>query len=84
MLDEAGLIYWPPRGAVPRQKRYEDESPGVPIQDIVTDIRPLSHTAKERTGYPTQKPLALLERIIRASSNEGDFVLTMAEWRASP
>ena len=75
MLDEAGLIYWPPRGAVPRQKRYEDESPGVPIQDIVTDIRPLSHTAKERTGYPTQKPLALLERIIRASSNEGDLVL---------
>ena len=75
LLDHAGLIYWPPRGTVPRQKRYADENPGTPIQDVVTDIRPLSHGAKERTGYPTQKPLALLDRIIRASSNEGDVVL---------
>ena len=75
MLDAAGLIYWPPRGKTPRQKRYADENPGTPIQDVVTDIPPLSHSAKERTEYPTQKPLALLLRIIEASSNEGDIVL---------
>ena len=75
MLDQAGLIYWPPRGNVPRQKRYMDENPGAPIQDVVTDIRPLSHTSKEKTDYPTQKPLALLDRIIRASSNPDDLVL---------
>ena len=75
MLDEAGLVYWPERGSIPQQKRYVDESAGVPIQDIVADIAPLSAQAKERIGYPTQKPLALLERIIKASSNEGDFVL---------
>ena len=75
LLDEAGLVYWPPRGSVPQQKRYSDENPGVPIQDIITDIRPLSSQSQERLGYPTQKPLALLERIISASSNEGDVVL---------
>ena len=75
LLDEAGLVYWPPNGNVPRQKRYLEESPGVKIQDIVNDIRPLSAQAKERLGYPTQKPEALLERIISASSNEGDVVL---------
>ena len=75
LLDEAGLIHWPPRGKSPGQKRYVHENPGTLIQDVVTDIRPLSHAAKEKTGYPTQKPLALLDRIIRASSNEGDMVL---------
>ena len=75
LLDEAGLIHWPPRGRIPRQKRYLDENPGTLIQDIVTDIRPLSHAAKERTGYPTQKPLSLLRRIIEASSNDGEIVL---------
>jgi len=75
LLDEAGLVYWPPRGKVPMRKRYLDEAKGVPIQDIIGDIYPLSPQAKERLGYPTQKPVALLERIIRASSNEGDIVL---------
>ena len=52
-----------------------DEIPGVPLQDIWTDIPPINAQAKERLGYPTQKPEALLERIINASSNEGDIVL---------
>ena len=55
--------------------RYLDEMPGVAIQDVWTDIPPINPRAKERLGYPTQKPEALLERIIRASSNEGDTVL---------
>ena len=75
LLDDADLVYWPPRGKVPQQKRYLTESPGVPIQDIITDIRPIGSHAQERLGYPTQKPEALLERIISASSNEGDVVL---------
>ncbi len=59
---------------MPNYKRYLDEMPGVPLQDLWVDITPaLSRT--ERVGYPTQKPLALLERIIAASSNEGDVVL---------
>ena len=75
LLNEAGLVYWPERGSVPQQKRYADESEGVPIQDIITDIAPIGAQAHERIGYPTQKPLALLDRIIKASSNEGDVVL---------
>ena len=75
LLDKAGLIYWPETGTVPQQKRYLSESPGVPIQDIINDIRPIGANAKERLNYPTQKPQALLERIIQASSNEGDVVL---------
>ncbi len=75
LLDQAGLIYWPERGSVPQQKRYADESPGVPIQDIVDDVRPIGSHARERTGYATQKPLALYERIIGASSHPGDVVL---------
>jgi hypothetical protein len=60
-------------GAVPAQKRYLDEMPGVPLQNDWSDIKPAA--GKESLGYPTQKPLALLERIIAASSNEGDLVL---------
>ena len=75
LLDEAGRVYWPERGSVPRQKRYANESPGVPIQDIISDIPPIGAQARERLGYPTQKPEALLERIINASSNEGEVVL---------
>ena len=75
LLDEAGLVYWPPQGKVPMQKRYLDEAKGVLIQDIIADIPPLGARAKERLSYPTQKPLALLERIILASSNKGDLVL---------
>jgi DNA modification methylase len=59
---------------MPVYKRYLDEQPGVPLQDIWTDIR-LHAGSKERLGYPTQKPLALLERIITASTDEGDLVL---------
>ena len=75
ILDEKGLIYWPEKGEMPRLKRYLDEMLGVPLQDIVTDISPVSAHAIERLGYPTQKPVALLERIINASSNPGDVVL---------
>ena len=75
-LDEKGLIHWPKRnGGMPRLKQYADEMPGVPVQDVWTDIKPIHNLARERLGYPTQKLEALLERIIRASSNEGDVVL---------
>ena len=74
LLDQAGLIYWPKKGSVPQQKRYSDENPGVGVQDIITDIGPISSHSKERMGYPTQKPVTLLERIIKASSNKGDVV----------
>ncbi|HEX2794722.1 MAG TPA: site-specific DNA-methyltransferase, partial [Croceicoccus sp.] len=74
LLDDAGLIYWPPRGSVPQQKRYSDENPGVGVQDIITDIGPISSQSKERMGYPTQKPIALLDRIIQVSSNPGDVI----------
>jgi len=74
-LDKTGLVYWPPRGNVPQYKRYLKLDSGNPIQDIITDILPLSTHAAERLGYPTQKPEALLERIINASSDEGDVIL---------
>lgn len=70
-----GLIYLPDDGTWPRLIRYLDESKGRVVGDIWTDIPPINMTASERLGYPTQKPLALLERIIQASSNEGDVVL---------
>ena len=74
-LDEYGLIYWPPKGRVPQFKRYLEVYRGNRIQDIISDIRALSAQSKEKLGYPTQKPLALLERIILASSNPGDIIL---------
>ena len=72
-LDAADLIYWPLRGSTPGFKRYLETSPGNPIQDIIGDVRPVS--GNEDMGYDTQKPRALLERIIAASSNPGDIVL---------
>jgi site-specific DNA-methyltransferase (adenine-specific) len=72
---EEGRIVQPRPGAVPRYKRYLDEQRGKPLGDVWTDIPPINSQAAERLGYPTQKPLALLERIIRASSNPGDIVL---------
>lgn len=72
---EAGLIHQSGPGKVPRLKRYLDEMKGLPLSDVWTDIMPLNSQAQERLGYPTQKPLALLERIIAASSNPGDTVL---------
>lgn len=75
-LDEAGRLHWPKReGGVPMLKRYIEESKGVPAGDVITDISPLKNMTLERLGYPTQKPEALLERIISASSNPGDVVL---------
>jgi DNA modification methylase len=58
----------------PRYKRYLDESKGIPIGSLWTDIPPVNSQAQERIGYPTQKPEALLERIIKSSSNKGDVV----------
>ncbi len=60
---------------VPELKRYLDEQPGVPLQDLWTDLDPINAKAAERLGYPTQKPESLLERIIESSSNKGDVVL---------
>ena len=74
-LDKQGLIYWPPKGKMPCFKRYLNEEAGVPIVDVITDINPIGAQAAERLGYPTQKPQALLDRIISASSNPGDVVL---------
>lgn len=77
-LDAAGKIYWPPGGrGFPQIKRYKDELKGKAVDDIWTDIDRINPRARERTevGYPTQKPEALLERIIAASSNPGDVVL---------
>jgi len=70
-----GLIVQSAPGRVPALKRYLDEQEGTPVDDIWTDIMPVQSQAQERLGYPTQKPEALLERIIKASSNEGDLVL---------
>ena len=74
LLEQAGLIAFTAKGT-PELKRYLAANPGQVPPDVWTDIPPVNSQAKERTGYPTQKPLALLERIIRASSNEGDMVL---------
>lgn len=59
---------------MPRLKRYEDEVAGRPLQDIWADIKLMHNNSMERLGYPTQKPEALLERIIRSSSNPGDII----------
>ncbi len=76
LLDATDRIYWPSReGAWPRLKQYLDDMPGVAAQDVINDIPPLNSQAAERLGYPTQKPVALLERIIEASSTPGDLVL---------
>lgn len=72
--EREGRIVWSP-GKVPRYKRYLDEMPGTPVTSVWTDIQPVQSQAAERLGYPTQKPETLLERIIKASSNEGDLVL---------
>ena len=76
-MEAEGRIVYSSSGT-PMFKRYLDQMPGLSVQDIWSDIRPLGGLGskrQERLGYPTQKPLALLERIIMASSNEGDVVL---------
>lgn len=70
-----GLVAIPPKGKIPALKRYLDEQAGRPVVDVWPDIFPINSQAQERLGYPTQKPEALLERIIKASSGEGDTIL---------
>lgn len=75
-LDNEGRIWYPDsKEKRPRLRRFLDEMSGVVVGNVWTDIPPINARADERLGYPTQKPEALLERIIRASSNEGDLVL---------
>lgn len=73
-LERDGRLHFPKKkGGIPRYKIYLDEAQGVPLQNLWADINKVS--GGEKLYYPTQKPLALLERIIRASSNEGDMIL---------
>jgi site-specific DNA-methyltransferase (adenine-specific) len=75
-LEAEGRIWYPAdKSKRPRLKRFLDEMPGRLEDNVWLDINPVNSQAQERMGYPTQKPLALLERIVRASSNEGDLVL---------
>jgi DNA modification methylase len=75
-LDREGRIWYPDsKSKRPQLKRYLDEMNGVVIGNVWTDIAPINSRARERTGYPTQKPESLLERIILASSDRGDVVL---------
>ncbi len=74
-LDRADMIVHSAKGSVPQLKRYLSANPGQVPSNNWTDISPINSQAKERVGYPTQKPLKLLERIIAASSNPGDMVL---------
>lgn len=74
-LYKEGRIIQTAPGRVPAYKRYLDEGKGVPLGSVWDDIGPVQAAAREKTGYPTQKPLRLLERIIELSSQEGDVVL---------
>jgi site-specific DNA-methyltransferase (adenine-specific) len=74
LLEQHGYLVFSKNG-VPSFKQYLHEMEGMPAQELWDDITPIASQAKERLGYPTQKPLALLERIIQASSNPGDVVL---------
>ena len=75
-LDVEGRIWYPSdKSKRPRLKRYLDEMPGTLLGSVWTDINPINSQAAERLGYPTQKPIELLERILLASSNPGDVVL---------
>lgn len=75
-MDREGRLWFPsnPQGRIQR-KRFLDEVAGQPVESLWDDIAPIHAHAAERLGYPTQKPLVLLERIIAASSNPGDLVL---------
>jgi DNA modification methylase len=74
-LHKEGRIVQTKAGAVPAYKRYLDEGKGTPIGTVWDDIGPVQSAAEESLGYPTQKPLALLERILNLSSNPNDIVL---------
>lgn len=71
--DSGRLVYT--KSGAPRFKRYLDEMPGTPVTSVWDDITFVNSQAEERQGYPTQNPEALSERIIQASSNEGDLIL---------
>ncbi len=73
MMSEGRVVFT--KSGMPRYKRYLDDTGGTPLGTVWDDIPPVNSQARERLGYPTQKPLALLERIIQASSNPGDVVL---------
>ena len=73
LMDEGRIVFT--RTGTPRYKRYLDDTPGSPVTDVWTDVFSVNSQAGERIGYPTQKPEALLERIISASSDEGDVIL---------
>jgi DNA modification methylase len=75
-LQAKGKVHWPKKtDGMPRLKQYPEDLPGVPFQDVIAHIRTMHNLSEERLGFPTQKPVALLERIISASSNPGDVVL---------
>ncbi len=74
-LDALGAIYFPSNGGMPQYKRYRDQLKGKAVGDLWVDIDRINPVGGERLGYPTQKPLALMERIVSASSNPGDIVL---------
>ncbi|MEW6223206.1 MAG: DNA methyltransferase [Chloroflexota bacterium] len=74
-MDAEGRIYFPKDNGWPRVIRYEEDSKGRAVGDVWEDIPPINMQARERLGYPTQKPIRLLERLIEASSNPGDLVL---------
>lgn len=75
-LDAQGKIHWPKKeGGMPRLKLFPEDLPGNPLQDIWTDIRAMHNLSSERLDYPTQKPIALLERIVAVSSSPGHVVL---------
>jgi DNA modification methylase len=75
-LDEQGRIHWPQKaGGMPMLRRYHDEQVGIPLQDVWVDIKPIHNLGSERTDYPTQKPEALLRRLIAASTGPDDLVL---------
>ena len=74
--DADNRLHWPKKkGGVPRLKKYESEHEGVPLQDLWTDISKIHNQSQELVGYPTQKPEALIDRILRVSSSEDDLVL---------
>jgi DNA modification methylase len=74
-LDAQGKIHWPKAtGGMPRLKQYPEDLHGVPLQDVWTDIRPMHNLSRERLGYPTQKPITLLKRILEASSDVGNTI----------
>jgi DNA modification methylase len=74
-LDAEGRLYWPKKGTMPQFKRYRDDLKGKPVTDVWDDIDRINPVGNERLGYPTQKPLALLERVLATSSNPVDIVL---------